>query len=276
MRDASPLRYPGGKWRIYPFFNRLIELNKLVKPVYVEAYAGGASLALNLLFSDIVSEIVLNDIDPTIHAFWKAVTRENKEFLELLKSTPITPEEWQNQKNIYSDSESDELRLGFATFFLNRTNYSGIMNGGMIGGRTQEGDYKLDARFNKLELQRRIMRIATFRSRIHLFSYDAMQLIKDYAFSRNHLLFLDPPYYNKGQRLYHNAYATADHATVNKCVLATETNWVVSYDDVPEIRQLYRGVKSRRVSLRYSARKSRSGSEVLFFCPDMRIPSRIL
>jgi len=275
MRNASPLRYPGGKWRIYPFFQRLIKLNKLVKPVYVEGYAGGASLGLSLLFNDVVSEIVLNDIDPAIYAFWKAVTTQGTEFIELLDSTPITTDEWLRQRAIYNDTASDLLSLGFATFYLNRTNYSGILNGGMIGGRDQSGKYKLDARFNKSELKVRIERIFSHRSRIHVFSDDAMSLIQRQDFLSKHIFFLDPPYYKKGQRLYHNSYAASDHSEVSRQVQSLGSHWVVSYDDIPEIRLLYKDVKSRRLALHYSARESRNGAEVLFFRSGTRVPKRI-
>ena len=146
-----PLRYPGGKWRIAPFFENVIRLNGLSLTQYIEPYAGGASLALSLLFTELVSEIHLNDIDPAIYAFWYSVLTRNQDFIQLLNQTQVTPDEWQKQKAIYAKgATSDQFALGFATFFLNRTNHSGILNAGMIGGRKQQGTWKIDARFNRL------------------------------------------------------------------------------------------------------------------------------
>ena len=255
MRNASPLRYPGGKWRFAPFFERLIALNFEQPPVYIEPYAGGASLALSLLLSGKVSEVFLNDLDPAIHAFWHSILKQTDNFIELLNKTPVTPPEWRRQKKIYADGlAAGRLKLGFATFFLNRTNHSGILNGGMIGGKDQSGDWKVDARFNRSELLSRIKRIAICRDRIHLSNRDAGDFVGDHRRSKGKLMYLDPPYYCAGQRLYLNAYRPGDHAQVRDKVLKFRCNWVVSYDDVPEIRKLYTTQRSRRITLLHTAR----------------------
>lgn len=276
MRDASPLRYPGGKWRIAGFFERLLRLNGLSRPKYVEPYAGGASLALSLLFREQVSEIHLNDIDPTIHAFWHSVLTRNRDFVELVSEIPVTPDEWMKQKAIYAKGlAAGRFSLGFATFFINRTNYSGILNGGMIGGRKQTGPWKLDARFNRTELRRRIQRIAAFRSRIHLSCADAVQFLRNHRLPKQTLIYLDPPYYRPGRHLYFNDYKLADHATVSECARRLSSPWIVSYDNVPETRRLYKGVRSRRLNLLHTARTAHNGNEVLFFSPDLRVPAKV-
>jgi DNA adenine methylase len=275
MRSASPLRYPGGKWRIAPFFEQLIRLNELGARRYIEPYAGGASLALSLLFGNQVSEVHLNDLDPAINAFWSAVLNNNGELRDLIRATPVTPEEWARQKRIYAKGHSaGALAFGFATFFLNRTNHSGILNGGMIGGKDQTGIWKVDARFNKPELLRRIERIGSYKNRIHLSCLDAVQFLADLKPSRDSFVYLDPPYYRAGSELYLNAYSLEDHAEVRKSVRRLRAPWVVSYDDVPEIRRLYRAVKSRRLELLHTARCLRLGKEVLFFSSGLRIPVR--
>lgn len=273
MRDASPLRYPGGKWRITAFFERIIELNGLRSANYVEPYAGGASLALSLLFKKQVAEIYLNDLSPAIHAFWYSVLTHNQKFLQLLHDTPVTPDEWSKQKAIYARGLSaGKFALGFATFFLNRTNHSGILNGGMIGGKKQCGAWKIDARFNRLELARRIERIGNYRNRIHLSCEDAIKFLRRRRFRRETLLYLDPPYYLVGNRLYFNAYKPRDHENVSKYILGLKTPWIVSYDNVPEIRKLYKNIRSRRIQLLHTARTAKTGNEILFFAPALQIP----
>jgi DNA adenine methylase len=275
MRDASPLRYPGGKWRIAPFFERVIELNGLRQTQYIEPYAGGASLALSLLFRDLVSEIHINDLDSAIHAFWHSVLRHTGDFINLLNDTPVTPDQWSKQKAIYAKGlASGRLALGFATFFLNRTNHSGILNGGMIGGKGQRGEWKINARFNRQELQCRIERIGAFRERIHVSCEDAMTFLRAHRFTSNRLIYLDPPYYRAGRRLYFNAYKPSDHAIVSEHILTLRPPWIVSYDDVPQIRGLYKKIKSRRMQLLHTARFARRGEEVLFFAPGLRIPKK--
>ncbi len=273
MRDASPLRYPGGKWRIAALVENVIRLNGSDRTRYVEPFAGGASLALSLLLKEQVSEIHLNDIDPAIYSFWHSVLVHNQEFIQLLEETSVTPEEWARQKVIYSKGlAAGMLALGFSTFFLNRTNHSGILNGGMIGGRTQTGPWKIDARFNRLGLRRRIQRIGKFRDRIHLSCEDATEFLRKNTFPNPSLIFLDPPYYRAGRCLYFNAYKPEDHAAVSKFILRLNSPWIVSYDDVPEIRELYKGVRCRQINLLHTARSLRHGKEALFFAPGLRIP----
>ncbi|HET6843295.1 MAG TPA: DNA adenine methylase [Candidatus Angelobacter sp.] len=276
MKDASPLRYPGGKWRLTSFFERLLALNFDQPPTYIEPYAGGASLALSLLLSGKVTEIFLNDLDITIHAFWQSILEHTDKFISLLNDTPVTVTEWKRQKSVYASGlAAGTLKLGFATFFLNRTNHSGILNGGMIGGKRQDGAWKLDARFNRSELLRRIRRIAAYRNQIHLFNCDAVNFVREYSSSQKNLIYLDPPYYCAGQRLYLNAYRPQDHAQVRDRVLNFRCRWIVSYDDVPEIRDLYSSQRVRCINLFHTARAARKGKEVMFFSSDLKIPRKL-
>ena len=273
MRDASPLRYPGGKWRFQAFIERVLDLNRLNRPHYIEPFAGGASLALSLLFRERVAEIHLNDLDPAIHSFWHSVLNRNQEFLEMLAQTPVSPEEWHNQKSIYArGSAAGKLPLGFATFFLNRTNHSGILNAGMIGGVDQKGRWKINARFNTGELERRIRRIHKYRSRINLSGEDAIRFLRKRRFPQNKFVYLDPPYYRSGRHLYLNAFTEADHQTLSKYLLQLRSPWIVSYDDASETRKLYKDVASRRLRLLHTAREVRKGEEVLYFSPVLRVP----
>jgi DNA adenine methylase len=241
---------------------------------YFEPYAGGASLALSLLFANYVSEIHLNDLDPGVHAFWHVALKRNKDLRELIESTVVTREEWIRQKTIFKQGlEAGLLALGFATFFLNRTNHSGILNGGMIGGKAQDGIWKLDARFNKSELLKRILRINSYKSRIHISKLDAIDFLREKAPHPNSLVYLDPPYYNAGARLYLNAYMPDDHAAVRNSVKRLDAPWIVSYDDVSEIRKLYKPVRSRRVRLLHTAQYLKLGEEVLFFSSQLKIPN---
>jgi DNA adenine methylase len=276
MRDASPLRYPGGKWRLAECFEKIIALNYRSKPIYIEPYAGGASLALSLLFAGAVSEIYLNDLDPAIHAFWLSVLRHHEELCELIETVPITPSEWRRQRKIYKNgSASKAIPLGFATFFLNRTNHSGILNAGMIGGKQQKDAWKLDARFNRTELIRRIRRIESLKEFIHLRRQDAVTFLNTQTFGKNALVYLDPPYYKSGWDLYFNAYKPGDHVKVRDRAISLRCPWVVSYDDVAEIRVLYGSQKCRAIRLFHTARSVRLGKELMYFSRKLRVPRQL-
>lgn len=257
-----------------PFFERLVEINGLSNCHYIEPYAGGASLALSLLFEGWVARISLNDIDPAIYSFWHAAIRQTDDFIELIRRTPVTVREWERQKTVYkSGRAAGRLALGFATFFLNRTNHSGILNGGMIGGREQRGLWRIDARYNKASLVDRVRRLAAYRRKIGISNHDAMRFLNECGAERRSLIYLDPPY-ARPARLYLNEYDLDSHRDISKMILRLRRPWVVSYDDVPEIRQLYADHRSRKLKLLHSARHAQIGSEVMFFSQGIRVPRR--
>jgi DNA adenine methylase len=277
-RYRSPLRYPGGKARLADFVKTIFRANHLLDGTYAEPYAGGASVALTLLFEEYASTIHINDIDTAVHAFWDSVLNRTDELCRLVRDTRATSAEWLRQKQIYSCAEdASPLQLGFAAFFLNRTNRSGIIgSAGMIGGRKQRGRWKIDARYNRPELSRRIARIARYGDRIHLTKLDAADFLKraDKGLPAKTLVYLDPPYYIKGQRrLYANYYGADDHANIATLLSTVRLRWLVSYDNTPEIRRLYRAYQGLTYTLRYTASESQSGSEVMYFAPTVSMPA---
>jgi DNA adenine methylase len=240
----TPLRYPGGKGKLSHYVKRIIEVNGLSDGKYVEPYAGGCGVGLELLFHEYVSEIFLNDISPFIHSFWWSVLNRSDELCRRIVDTPVTPEEWKIQKNVLTHyHEFDPLSVGFATFFLNRTNRSGILNGGMIGGKDQSGPWKIDARYNASELAFRIESIAKLKHRINLSSKDAAEFIAEgtSVWPSKTLIYCDPPYYRKGRALYYDFYQHDDHVRIAKLMIedVVEQRWIVSYDNVDEIRAMY-------------------------------------
>ena len=277
LRHFSPLRYPGGKGRLAAFIKRTIEVNDLNDGQYVEPYAGGAAIALELLFHEYVSQIYINDISRPIYAFWKSVLDHTDQLTRLINDTPLTVRAWDKQKRILGNQDNhDDLALGFATFFLNRTNRSGILNGGIIGGRDQSGPWKIDARYNIPELIFRVESIAKLRRRIHLSQSDAMEFLngKLATWPSETLIYLDPPYFTKGKALYFDYYTRKDHEDIATFVTKNirRQKWIVSYDNVAAIQKMYAGCRRIVYGLPYSARESREGKEAMFFCDGVRIP----
>ena len=276
----TPLRYPGGKAKLAPYVKSLLQENGLLDGEYVEPYAGGAGIALELLFHEYVSRIHINDVSKHVHAFWKSVLDDTEEFSRLVMKTPITVAAWDKQKRILSNPDDHGItQLGFATFFLNRTNRSGILNGGIIGGRDQTGPWKIDARYNAKELVHRIEAIAKMRSRIKLTRHDALKFLKTGVskWPKETLIYLDPPYYLKGRDLYYDFYEHADHECIARFIMTStgRQRWIVSYDNVPAIRRLYQGARNVVYDIGYSARSASQGSEVMFFCDGLRVPPLI-
>lgn len=278
-RSTSPLRYPGGKSCLYDLSRRILNENKLERGHYAEPYAGGAGLALTLLFEGHATDIHLNDVDRTIWAFWDAVLRSTDDLIAKIEEVPVTIEEWHRQREVYLNHRRySDFQVGFATFFLNRTNRSGIIKGaGVIGGLSQEGNYKLDCRFNRADLARRIKRISRYKSRIHLYRQDAIKFMQglDGTLPKRSFFCIDPPYYNKGSSLYTSFYKPEDHASVSDCILALKHPWILTYDRTPEITALYKGRRQYGFDVKYSVQTKRVGTELLIASKGLKIPEDV-
>lgn len=277
----SPLRYPGGKNKLSKFIAQICRTNN-IHGHYVEPYAGGASVALYLLIENYVSEITINDIDKSIYAFWYSVLHKTNKLCSLINDTDINIYNWYKQREIQKNKDKAlMLDLGFSTLYLNRTNFSGVINAGVIGGLKQNSRYKIDCRFNKKELISRIRLIAKYKKHIHLYRLDALDLIKKLQKDNKHIslptiYYFDPPYYLKGPSLYINSYNHNDHVKVSKEIKKIKNaRWIVSYDNEQEIKKMYSGLKMIEYSLKYTARKKKSGNEIMFLSNDLVLSGNI-
>jgi DNA adenine methylase len=273
----TPLRYPGGKARFAPLISGVIRANELTGGHYLEPYAGGAGVALVLLIDGIVEHIHINDADPAIAVFWRAATRSGKELSAMVANEPVTMDAWFHWRMImFGHTAGTDLERGFATLFMNRTNRSGILKGGVIGGKAQAGTYRLNERFMRDELCLRIERISNHASTIHVYEEDAHQLLlRCHKFlPANSLIYLDPPYYVKGAGLYRNFYQHDDHVKIAKLLASARFRrpWIVSYDNADEIRAMYAYAHSFTYGLNYTAQRRYKGAEVMFFSDRLTPP----
>jgi DNA adenine methylase len=276
MKFYSPLRYPGGKNKLSKFIAWVCEKNN-INGHYVEPYAGGASVALHLLINGYMKEITINDFDRAIYAFWYSILNDTEKFCRKIKNIEVTIENRRKFKAIHVNKKNEPLfDLGFATFFLNRTNRSGIIDGGIIGGIAQDGKYKIDHRFNKKNLIKRIKLIASYKKNIHLHNLDALDLIKKIqkkGTNRDTIFYFDPPYYLKGQSLYFNHYKNDDHKIVSEKIQKIKNaRWIVSYDNASEIKKLYASTRKKEYTLVHTAYETREGKEILFFSDNLIVP----
>ena len=272
---VSPLRYPGGKAKLFSFFADLIRHNALAAHCYCEPYAGGGGLALRLLSAGLVDRVELNDLDEAIWAFWFSALNMNRDLRHLIEGATLTIKEWYRQREIWCEKDiSDPLKLGFAAFYLNRTNRSGIIEGaGPIGGYHQSGVWRLDARYNREKLAAAIASLQPFQSRIEITREDALHFVQGTLRRADTLTYLDPPYYIKGSKLYRNAYEHDDHAAMRDLVTRfRDGKWVVSYDAVPQIFDLYTEFDPVLYSLNYSAGAVGMGREVIYLSDALAMP----
>lgn len=272
----SPLRYPGGKGKLTPLIELMIDKSGHRGGTYIEPFAGGAGVAIELLEKGVVSEIVLNDLDKGIYSFWRAILEETDRFLEQINRVPLTIDEWKKQRSIcLGNNKKYSFELGFATFYMNRTNRSGIIKGGVMGGIEQAGSWKLDARFNRQTLRSRIEKIAENKAKIHLYNKDIKAFLENYVpkYEKATLIYFDPPYFKQGKQLYLNFFDYDDHVRLEKLIGDTvKCDWLMTYDDEPEIEKIYERYCIKRIELNYSAARKRKAKELIIFGSDLMIP----
>jgi len=272
----TPLRYPGGKQKLWPFLLEILEANGLDGGEYVEPYSGGAGVAMELLLRGHVSKVHLNDSCPAVSAFWHSILNETEKFCRKISRASLTVEEWKKQREVFRSRETaDRFDLGYAFFFLNRCNRSGILNGGLIGGLKQEGRWKLDARFTRNDLISRVEEIGGKRTAIRIRNWDAEKYLKTYVprLPRNTLVYCDPPYYKKADRLYPNYYSHSDHEQLARVIQRdVKVPWVVSYDSCEEVAANFEYRVQIEYKLQYNAAKAYKGSELFVFSDDLYLP----
>ncbi len=274
----SPLRYPGGKSQFYSYVKEILAHNNLLGQTYMEPFAGGSGLALKLLLNGDVKRIIINDFDPAIYLFWYSILNFTDDFCSLIYSTPISPQEWSKQREVYlAQNTNDVLKLGFATFYLNRTNVSGVIKGGLIGGINQDGNFKMDARFNKVNLINQIRKISSFKDSIILLNYDAKELLQPNILRKFYKVFInfDPPYVRKGAQLYKNSFCEKDHRDLANLISQCGRKWIVTYDICPLITELYKNYRCSYLDVTYSIQNTKKSKEYIFFSDNIDLPARI-
>lgn len=275
----TPLRFPGGKSKLYPFVDSLLETNGLVGGTYAEAFCGGSGLATKLLLKGRVSRIVLNDLDIAVYSVWDAIVNHPDALCHFIETVPLTVEEWKKQRETYRRASKPSLRLGKAAFYLNRTNRSGILKGGLIGGLNQTGKYKMSVRFNKQNLVAKVGAIAKRKDDITLYNLDALDFMAQVApkLEDCSLLYLDPPYVKRGPELYKRSFEEQDHGKLARAIRSYKGKWMVTYDMEELVDNLYQPdegwpITVGTIPVSYSAANHMVESERLILGPGLVVP----
>ena len=279
MTYLSPLRYPGGKARLGPYFARLLASQSIDIETYCEPYAGGAGAGLYLLVEGHVERLIINDLNPGVAAFWRAILEHTDAFIDQLDRCDVDLDNWHHQRAVYRSPQGrTDLELGFATYFLNRANRSGILSARPIGGLEQTGRWKIDARFNKPDLTARILNISKYASHISVEQQPATDLlVRLNRRTRPVFLYVDPPYIAQGDELYMTEHTWADHNRLANLLRKSPHPWVLTYDNGERIRGLYPDVRCARFNISHTAQTQKVGKELMFFSRGLRVPDiRIL
>lgn len=273
-REISPLRYPGGKGALAPFLGRLLAAQGRSPGVYVEPYAGGAGAAVRLLYDEYVDRIVLNDLDAGVAAFWRSVFYHTKRLAMRIEDAEVSVDAWRDHRAVYESraTSSDDFELGFSTFFLNRTNRSGILDARPIGGLEQTGEWKIDARFNRATLSWRVRELGHYRNRVTVHEENGVDIIERYLDRRN-FIYADPPYLQRGSDLYLNAMTWQDHEALASALTGSRARWMVTYDHDERVHQLYWKQRRARFYMAHTAAQPHVGMEIAVFGNAVQLAS---
>ncbi len=272
----TPIRYPGGKTKLYPEIRAILEMNNLLGHPYAELFAGGAGLAIKLLLKGDVSSIVINDYDRAVYCMWGAIVNHAEEMCEFIDSAVLNIETWKKMRDMYQNHDGvGDFELGKAAFYLNRTNVSGILSGGVIGGLEQTGNYKMDVRFNRRTLKKKVMDIAARRDDIEVTRLDAEDFIDDRMGDSELFAYLDPPYVQKGPGLYRSAFDEAKHRSLARKVGDARSKWVVTYDADKLIDDIYGNYERGDLEISYTANVKTVGREKIILGPGLVWPEKL-
>lgn len=278
MRFISPLRYPGGKGKLGPFFARLLASQSTVISAYAEPYAGGAGAGLYLLSEGYISRLLVNDLNPGIAAFWRAVCEDAERFASRVAEIAVNIDSWHQQRDIYlSPDGRADLDLGFATFFLNRCNRSGILSARPIGGLDQSGRWKIDARFNRADLISRIEHISSLAGGIEVSQTHALDFLARIRRRRTPtLIYADPPYLVPGEELYLSAHSWQDHQKLSTALCSMRHPWVLTYDTDDRVRELYPQNRCLSYSIKHTAQSQKIGREYMLFSRGLNVCDQVV
>lgn len=258
INNLSLLRYPGSKKRLAVYLNKIIEKNKLQPKVIVEPFFGGGSVTLFFIANNLIKNAIISDKDKLVYSFWFVLFHEPERLIKFIKKIDVDLDNFAKYKKISkSPDKYDRNTLAETCLFLNRTSFSGILRGeaGPIGGMKQKSPYKIDCRFNRESLIKKIKTISKFRNRITVLNHDWKDAIA-YSLKRykknEAILYLDPPFYKKADKLYRQYFNENDHKLLCDALIKTKYPWILSYDKAKEIIGMYSKFKQVHIQLPYS------------------------
>lgn len=273
-RYLSPLRYPGGKARVAPYLAALIRQQPKRPTVYAEPFAGGAGAALRLLVDEVVRTVRLNDLSPCIAAFWRCVFFDTEAFAKRIENASVNVERWHEARAVFaSPTQQTDAELGFATFYLNRCNRSGILNARPIGGLDQSGDWKIDARFNRADLAARVRHLGQYRRRVQVTQLDAREFLSLLEpMAGDVFAYVDPPYIVQGEELYLDSLSYDDHRELAAQLRRTHLPWLLTYDVSERVtEELYSGLRTAEFNISHTAQHQHVGRELAVFGPTLNV-----
>lgn len=255
MNLKSPFRYPGGKAKISkPILNKIKEktgfqtiFSDSNMEDFVDVFAGGGSVSLSVLNEyDKIKSLHMNDSDDWVYSFWYSMIdrKEGDRLKQYIKKyqNPSIKDFYNLRKSMTRKGLSIGYK-GFLGLFFNRTTFSGIFTSGPIGGKEQKSDYKINCRYNSLNLLKRINHIQNHFNNINveITKLDFREIIKKWSNNEKAFLYLDPPYMKQGHQLYNQFMNDLDYIEMANLLKNSRCHWMISHDDYKPFVDLFQG-----------------------------------
>jgi DNA adenine methylase len=283
----SFFRYPGGKSKLRNSISEHLNVyaNKLDLE-YREPFFGGGSVGLKFISDNPQwKKVWINDKDLGVANLWTSVIRFPNELKKMVQDFKPSIEIFDKYKlellsnSTVSQNASEIVLHGFKKLAIHQISYSGLgtKSGGPLGGREQKSKYKIDCRWSPDYICKKIDKLHNQFSKLEIkhqscTSFDFEDLVNS---TENSFIYLDPPYYIKGNELYQFGFTKEDHKKMADVLKYTNHPWILSYDDCPEVRRLYSWAEINIIYVNYSItatkdkqsgnRFSRNKSELLIF-----------
>ena len=278
MKLTNPLRYPGSKASFASSVGAFVTACGYTGFEIVEPFAGSASVSIDLVSSGVCSKAILIERDPLLYAFWSAVFFDTRRLCNRINKLSIDLGTWHDLRPLLAINSPDEyelIDLAVAGLFFNRTNFSGVLHAGPIGGQQQKSVYKVNCRFNKDDLIARIRAIAKLQNRVEVIFSDALGFLETQkeAVNQNRFYYVDPPYFVQGEKLYRYSFELSQHKQLAKVLSELKAPWLLSYDRHPVIEMLYERYASSGFKFKYSSKIRKVERE--FLVTNIKLPKTL-
>src|SRR3990167_6998031 len=280
MHFYSPLRYPGSKRKLCNYLDKILAKNNYSPQVLIEPFVGGGSVFINFLLRHKEGKVVIEDKDELIYNFWKTLFDEPSYLIRFVKKVRVDLKTFDRYRHVSSHTDKfSRKKLAEACLFLNRTSFSGILNNsaGPIGGREQKSIYKIDCRFGRENLIKKIKSISAFKNRVVVLPYNWEETLKYVAGEDKYknarlLYYFDPPFYKKAAQLYRYHFDNVSHKNLRDRLMKLKQAWILSYDRAQEIQNLYSAFTRINVSMPYSINSPAKRLEKELIITPLKLP----
>lgn len=252
VNQLSPFRYPGGKTWLVPELRKWLLSLGFEPDAFIEPFAGGAIAGLTVAAEKLAYSVVLSELDDDVASVWKVIIEGTDQEVAWLcrriVDFEVTPEE---VRNVLLSEPSIQKARAFRTIIKNRMQRGGIMAPGAGLVKTGEAGKGLRSRWYPDTLSARIRSLRKLRDRITFLQCDAFDVIQQFVANPKAAFFVDPPYTAGGKRAGARLYIhnEIDHERLFSIMAKVRGAAMLTYDDVPEVREMANRHGFRAVSV---------------------------